>query len=89
MKLQINQTLYVCSYCGKRLITKKGCALHEEQYCGEYDSPNQQRIRQFQKDCPHKNIDTKYSYIPGEAVKEPDYDFCMDCGLVEPEKFRE
>ncbi|EJR96873.1 MULTISPECIES: hypothetical protein [Bacillus] len=33
MKVLINQTLYQCDHCGKRLLTKHGVKVHEEQYC--------------------------------------------------------
>jgi hypothetical protein len=39
------------------------------------------RFSKFQETCTHpdKFIKTKWSYIPGEYVKEPDYDFCSLC----------
>lgn len=33
MKVLTNQTLYQCDHCGKRLLTKHGAKVHEEQYC--------------------------------------------------------
>ena len=40
------------------------------------------RYKEFQKKCihPEKFADTEWSYIPGECVKEPDYDYCRLCG---------
>jgi len=35
-----------------------------------------------QEGCPHKNIQTAWSYIPGECVKQPDYEQCVDCGEI-------
>jgi len=42
------------------------------------------RYADFTKRCEHlrKFIDTVYDYIPGEAVKEPQYDQCLLCGKV-------
>ncbi len=31
---------------------------------------------------PKEFIDTVYRYIPGECVKEPDYDYCRLCGTI-------
>lgn len=38
----------------------------------------------FKRKCKHpqKFIDTVWRYIPGECVKEPDYDRCMLCGQI-------
>jgi hypothetical protein len=40
------------------------------------------RFKEFQMFCSHPNkfIKTVWSYIPGECVKEPNYDFCSLCG---------
>ena len=80
MKIIEGQKLYQCSYCNKRLLTKKGCYLHENQYCWHPKSPHQKNIVKKQALCEHKHTETQYRYIPGEAVKEPDYDLCIDCG---------
>ncbi|WP_235712016.1 hypothetical protein [Bacillus mycoides] len=79
MKLKVlaNQTLYQCDHCGKRLLTKHGAKVHEEQYCSVV---LEQKKKEKQAKCKHKNIDTHYGYIPGEAVMEPQYDYCVDCG---------
>ena len=79
MNILKNQTLYQCSYCGKRLLSRSGCKIHETQYCSNPKSPNIKRGLEKQAICPHENIETIWSYIPGEAVKEPDYDVCIDC----------
>lgn len=81
MEILKNQTLYKCSYCGQRKLTKKGCTIHEEEYCKSELSPHCVKIKEKQAACKHNNKETIYSYIPGEAVKEPDYDVCIDCGL--------
>ena len=36
-----------------------------------------------QDECEHKRTGTYWDYIPGEAVKEPQYDYCLDCGKRE------
>ncbi len=80
MEILKNQTLYKCSFCGQRKLTKKGCLLHEESYCQNDESPNKKRQKEKQLRCQHHNVETQYSYIPGEAVEEPAYDLCIDCG---------
>ena len=78
MKLLKDQTLYQCDHCGKRLLSKNGARLHEEQYCRVV---LKERKKELQKNCKHKKIGTHYDYIPGEAVMQPEYDYCVDCGL--------
>lgn len=75
-----NQTLYQCEYCGKRLLTKRGCILHENDYCWHEDSPHKQRIKAIQNACRHENTDEVWGYIPGEAVMQPEHRRCVDCG---------
>ena len=82
MKILKNQTIYQCSHCGKRLLSRNGCKIHENKYCTHWDSPNMANLRKKQAECPHENTDTEYTYIPGEAVKEPHHDYCIDCGLI-------
>jgi len=79
MEILRNQTLYKCSYCGKRLLSKNGCKIHENGYCQNPKSPNIQEGIKKQATCAHLNVETVWSYIPGEAVKQPDYDVCIDC----------
>jgi len=79
MNILINQTLYQCSYCGKRLLSVKGCKLHENSYCTNPASPHAKAIIEKQETCPHNNVEEVWSYIPGEAVKQPDHDVCIDC----------
>jgi hypothetical protein len=81
MEIIKNQTIYQCSFCGKRLLSRNGCKIHEKKYCNRWYSPNKINLRKKQEDCPHNNCETAYSYIPGEAVQEPDYGYCLDCGL--------
>ena len=42
------------------------------------------RYKKFQKHCEHPQefIDTQWCYIPGECVKEPNYDYCRLCGKI-------
>ena len=80
MIIQTNQTTYKCSYCGRRKLSKRGCIEHENKYCKNELSPHMLAIRKKQDNCLHEHRETVYSYIPGECVKEPDYDICIDCG---------
>ena len=34
----------------------------------------------YKQECQHKNTETVWTYIQGEAVKQPDHDVCLDCG---------
>jgi hypothetical protein len=42
------------------------------------------RFVEFQKHCKHpkKFIEMVYGYIPGECVKEPEYERCMLCNQI-------
>ena len=80
MRILKNQTLYQCEYCGRRLLSKAGAKLHEESYCKDEDSPRFVNMRAAQDDCPHEHRETEYSYIPGEAVMQPECEVCLDCG---------
>ena len=76
-----NQTLFQCSYCNKRLLSRNGCKIHENEYCTNPASPHIEEGIKKQASCTHENVETVWSYIPGEAVKEPNYDVCVDCNL--------
>lgn len=80
MKILKNQTIYQCEYCGKRLLSKNGAKIHEEQYCSQSPIVKQKRNDQI-KSCNH-DMDTHWDYIPGEAVMEPQYDYCIKCGAT-------
>lgn len=80
MKIIINQTVYKCSFCKKKYFTKGRCINHEHFHCKHENSPNMKKIREKQKNCKHDNFTTEYRYMHGEAVKEPDYNLCLDCG---------
>ncbi|EIW20739.1 MULTISPECIES: hypothetical protein [Pelosinus] len=59
--------------------TEKKCSR-----CNYYENQHDTRYEKFKPICPHpdKFIATKWSYIPGECVKEPDYDYCTLCGEI-------
>ena len=40
MKILENQTIYKCSFCGQRKLTKRGCLMHEFSYCKNESSPH-------------------------------------------------
>lgn len=82
MRLLENQTLYQCEFCNKRLLTKKGAELHENDYCWHANSPHQKAIKEKKLKCEHKNTEMQYSYIPGEAVMQPDHELCIDCNTI-------
>lgn len=78
-----NQTLFQCEYCDKRLLSKLGAKIHEEDYCR--NSPMVKRKKEDEiRNCNHE-MDTHWNYIPGEAVMEPQYDYCINCGATSRE----
>lgn len=79
MEILRNQTLYRCSYCNRRKLTKRGCIEHENKYCGNELSPHMMGIKKTQAECLHKKKETIWTYIPGECVQQPDHDVCIDC----------
>lgn len=50
--------------------------------CHYRNERNLKRFMTFQEKCKHptKFRDMQYSYIPGEAVKEPSHEICLLCG---------
>ena len=74
-----NQTIYQCEHCRKRLLSKNGAKIHENEYCSHPESPNNVKRRVKQENCEHENTETIYGYIPGEAVQQPEYELCIDC----------
>ena len=50
--------------------------------CKWKEDQRKERYKVFQKHCihPEKFAEAEWSYIPGECVKEPDYDYCRLCG---------
>ena len=81
MKILENQTLYQCEYCRKRLLTKAGANLHENEYCSNDKSPRGQKVKAQQDNCEHKNTETVLVYLDGDSMPVPDYDICTDCNL--------
>lgn len=79
MKVLENQTLYQCDYCDKRLLTKYGAMLHEQEYC--YKSPNLvDKGYEILQTCEHNWV-LRYSLIAGEDyAQEPSHDECSKCG---------
>jgi hypothetical protein len=84
MKTLTGQTIYQCEYCNKRLLTKKGAKIHEEDYC--WESPIKKEKRRIEVlSCEH-DWTTSWSPIFGEEhLKEPDYDYCFKCGIRDTE----
>lgn len=80
MEILKDQTIYKCSYCGKRLLSRNGCKLHENKYCWHKDSPHKKAIEERKLKCDHE-FEMTYSYIPGEAVQEPHHAECVKCGI--------
>jgi len=77
MHTLINQTLYQCEFCGKRLLSKNGAKLHEEQFCRVV---LEKKRKEQQKTCKHELTNWAYCPMPGEPhLQEPDYEYCVDC----------
>lgn len=74
-----NQTLYQCEYCEKRFVTKSGVRRHERKYCYLSPIPKERREERVRY-CNHQ-WETHYDYIPGEAAMEPQYQYCIHCGV--------
>ncbi len=70
----------------RHYIREDGCLHTYDAYyhirCHYYFVKSCERYAKFKDHCPHpvKMIETIYSYIPGEAVMEPDYQKCNVCG---------
>lgn len=48
--------------------------------CKHKEERSKERLERFKEHCPHKVTTTMYRCIPGECVKEPDYELCLVCG---------
>jgi hypothetical protein len=75
----INRVVYADyeSHKGLDVIT------HEYLMCPKCKYKQEQhktRFEQFKTKCHHPITDEKWSYIPGEAVMQPDHDECLICG---------
>lgn len=80
-KVLLNQTLYQCEQCGKRLLTPHGAKLHETIYCPVV---LQREAEKRQESCEHKHMEMSYCPMAGEEhLLVPDYDYCVDCGMTD------
>lgn len=71
------RTIYEAApICADEYLTCPKCKYKNDQHLKRY--------KKFQKYCTHPQefIETEWSYIPGECVKEPDYDHCLLCGEI-------
>jgi len=64
-------------------LSKNGAKIHEQEYCRNSPIVKQKRIDEI-LNCNHE-METVWDYIPGEAVKEPQYDECIKCLASEME----
>jgi len=65
---------YQCSYCDKQYVNYKSAWGHEHRYCKSTESPHI-------KNCDHEYT-TQYVDM-GAGISEPDYGFCIKCGVTE------
>lgn len=76
------------TYFKKRIIRPGEIVIaYDMNYCPKCKYKNEQhekRFEEFKKRCEHpkKFIETEWDYIPGECVKEPQYDYCRLCGEI-------
>ncbi|WP_024428246.1 hypothetical protein [Bacillus safensis] len=84
-KVLLNQTLYQCELCGKRLLTPHGAKLHETKYCSvviQREAMIERKKRQ--EFCEHKHMEMSYITPLGEDhLQIPDFKCCADCGMTE------
>ncbi len=87
-----------CSICGKKIekgstyYSEKTAFKEDGKFysseikwcpkCKYKNDRSKARFESFKVKCHHPLIDTKYNYIPGEAVMEPQYDYCLICGRI-------
>lgn len=84
LKTLENQTVYQCEYCGKRLLSKNGAKIHEEQYCRQSPIVKQKWLESVKK-CSHK-WEMQFHPMPGEPhLLEPDHEECIYCGIEKME----
>lgn len=82
MKVLTAQTVYQCEYCCKRLLSRNGAKIHEEQYCSKSPIVKAKRKQEILT-CNHVWA-TSWRPIFGEEWRsEPDYDYCTECGVTE------
>ena len=85
-----------CDRCGKKIM--KGevfydvATFYNDQYddwfmkavsrnCAKCKHKHDSRLKRL-KTCKHKITAVRYRYILGEAVMEPDYEYCTLCGKI-------
>ncbi|MEA0563303.1 hypothetical protein [Lysinibacillus irui] len=79
MKVLENQTLFQCDHCGKRLLTKHGAKIHEEEYCNS-SALLIDKGYEILINC-HHDWKERWVPIPGEEhLSEPSHDECIKCG---------
>jgi len=79
MKVLENQTLFQCDHCGKRLLTKHGAKIHEEEYCNS-SALLIDKGYEILINCQHDWIE-RWEPIPGEEhLRQPSHDECTKCG---------
>jgi hypothetical protein len=81
MKILKNQTLYQCESCGKRLLTKRGALLHENEYCYHPGSPASIAVTDKQEACDHPKESVFTVWVWDDDIQVPDCDQCGVCGL--------
>ncbi|MBS4747477.1 hypothetical protein [Bacillus altitudinis] len=85
VKVLLNQTLYQCELCGKRLLTPHGAKLHETKYCSVVIQREAEiEYKKRQESCEHKLMEMSYISPMGEDhMQIPDFECCADCGMSE------
>ncbi|MGN4127662.1 hypothetical protein ACMGD3_22030 [Lysinibacillus sphaericus] len=79
MKVLENQTLFQCDHCGKRLLTKHGAKIHEEEYC-KSSAQLIDKGYEILINCQHDWVE-RWAPIPGEEhLRQPSHDECIKCG---------
>ena len=75
-------------YFERKVVAEDG-KVYSYQYktcakCKYKQDQHNKRYERYTETCnhPRKFIETVWSYIPGECVKQPDYDICRLCGSI-------
>lgn len=50
--------------------------------CAYKESDRNKRFERFKPNCHHPIVEEIWSYIPGEAVMQPDHDECRICNKM-------
>ena len=75
-------------YYKERTVVDEGVLYAYNSYlcpkCRYKEERHQKRFNKFKDVCKHPQefIETEWDYIPGECVKEPQYDYCKLCGKI-------